>query len=186
MKKVICLFLCCFTFNSFATSTYWVGAGTITQNFMSAQSNKTGDKKMIDMAPAVLVGATLPFFFGMSFAPGIGYAKYFTKDNTTKSDIILQYHFTIPTSSMFQFRYGFSNYITKIGGDGTSLTLNNGTGTATFYTPNETKTSYTASADLAADIMFSSAWSARLQFSVMRFLAKSRKVTDLITLNYFF
>jgi hypothetical protein len=87
---------------------------------------------------------------------------------------------------MFQFRYGFSNYITKLGGDGSTLTLNNGTGTATFYTPSETKTSYTASADFAADMMFSSVWSARLQFSVMRFLAKSRKVTDLITLNYFF
>lgn len=188
MKKVLFLFLAMMTFNSFAISSFWIGAGTMTHNFLSAQNNVTGSTKVVEFAPTVLAGTTFPFFFsGLYFSPGLGYAKFLTNDNTTKNEYIIQYHFTHSPSAIFQFRYGFSNYITKLSGDGGTVVLSNGNGTATYYTPSETVTSYTASADIAGDFIFSSNWTARIQFSLMRFLSTtSRRVSNIITVNYFF
>jgi hypothetical protein len=188
MKKSIICILMTLSFNCFAISSFWIGTGTQTHNFLSAQNNTSGSKKVVEFAPTILAGLSLPFFFsGVYFSPAIGYSKFTTKDNTTKSDLILQYHLTHATTSYFQYSYGFSNYITKIGGDGGSLVLNNGSGTATMYTPKETKTSYTASLDIAGDLLFLSNWSTRIQFSLLRFLSStSRRVSNLITINYNF
>ena len=188
MKKILFILLTLATSNTYALSPYWIGAGTVTHNFLSAQSSTTGSTKVVEIAPTIFAGVTIPFFSsGLYFAPGLGYAKFSTKDNTSKNEYIIQYHFTHAPSSFFQFRYGFSNYITKLSGDGGTIVLSNGTSTSTFYTPAETETSYTASMDVAGDFIFSSQWTARIQFSLMRFLSNtSRRVSNIITLNYYF
>ncbi len=172
--------------NSFAGS-YWFSLGNITHNFESAQSNTTAGKKVFEFAPVVFLGARIPFFFDQNLTPAIGFAKFFTKDNTSKSEIILQYHLAQYLFGGLDFRYGFSNYITTISGDGSAITLNNGSGTATFYAPSESKKSYTASLDLGANFLVSSDFSAGLQFSIMRFLSSDRRrVSHILTVDYLF
>lgn len=187
MKKIIFLILILFSIKSNA-SLFWLGMGNSTHNFLSAQSDKKGSKKSFDLGPTVLLGFTVPFLTSGTFlSPGIGYAKYFTKDKTSKSDIIIQYHLNQYLFSNIYLRYGFSNYITSIGGDGGTTTLNNGSSTSTFYIPSETKKSYTASFDIGSEYLIDNTWTFRMQVSIERFLSSTnRKVGHLLTLNYFF
>ena len=187
MKKIITLTLMLLSLNAYCLSPLWIGVGNTTHNMGSAQSNATGSTKKFEFGPTLLVGTTLPFFFSdFYFSPAIGFAKFSTKDGTSKSDIILQYHISQTITPFFLFQYGLSNTITRLGGDGGSLTLNNGTGTATFYEPNKTSTAYVASLDLGGELVFSANYSARLQFSIDHFLSSDRRrVSNLITFNYF-
>lgn len=188
MKFFLVIILGITSINLYALSPFWIGTGTITHNFLTAQNKASGKTKILEFAPAVFTGVTIPLFnTGVYLAPGLGYAKFYPKDNTSKTEYIIQYHFVSSASSIFQVRYGFSNYITKISGDGGTLTLSNGNGTAIFYTPKETETSFTASADIAGDFIFTSNWTARMQFSLLRFLSStSRRVSNIITINYYF
>jgi hypothetical protein len=186
-KFLIFVSLIILTFSSNLFAYTWLGVGNLTHNFLSAQSDATGGKKVFEVGPAVIIGTDLPFFFtGIYFSPGIGYAKFFPKDSTTKSEIILQYHLNQIIFSGFNLRYGVSNYITKIGGSGGTTILSNGNSTATFYIPSETKTSYTASVDLGADMAMTQSWTLRMQISIPRFLSSRRKVDHLLTANYLF
>ena len=188
MKKIFFLLLLIVSSECFALSHFWMGAGTLTHNFLTAQTDSEGGTRVVDFAPTVLLGATIPFWSGKLFlSPAIGYAKFFTEDNSTKSEIILQYHISERLFGKLQMYYGFSNYITTIGGDGSTVTLNNGNSTANFYAPSESKTSYTASIDIAPEIILSSKLAFRAQFSILRFLSSERRrVSHLLTMTYFF
>jgi hypothetical protein len=188
MKKIIIILLFVLSSECFSYSPFWMGAGTLTHNFLTAQSDTSGSKRLIDFAPTVLLGATIPIWSGRFFlSPAIGYAQFFTEDNSTKREIILQYHISERLFGNVQMYYGFSNYITTIGGDGSTVTLNNGNSSSNFYAPSESKTSYTASFDVAPELILSSDLAFRAQFSIMRFLSsEQRRVSHLITMTYFF
>lgn len=188
MKKIFLSLLFVFSTHTFAVSPLWVGVGTLTHNFLTAQDDTTGSTTNIEIAPTVLLGTNLPFFFsGSNFVPAIGYAKFFTEDKTSKSEWILQLHANQEVFSGFYFLYGMSTYITRIGGDGVDVQLNNGNGYSTFYAPKETKNSYTSSIDLGGEVVMTSEWTGRLQVSIMRFLSSERRrVSHLISANYFF
>lgn len=188
MKKIIFILLLIVSTECFSYSPFWMGAGTLTHNFLTAQTDISGSKRVVDFAPTVLLGTTIPFWSGRLFlSPAIGYAQFFTEDNSTKREIILQYHVSERLFGNVQMYYGFSNYITTIGGDGSTVTLNNGNSTANFYAASESKTSYTASVDVAPEFIISSNLAFRAQFSIMRFLSsEKRRVSHLLTMTYFF
>ncbi|MBP9681155.1 MAG: hypothetical protein KBD76_07095 [Bacteriovorax sp.] len=188
MKKIILIVVYLFTFKAFAYSPFWLGVGNTTHNFLTAQRDTKGATKVVEFAPTILLGMTIPFLYsGMFLSPGIGFSKFITEDKTSKSEFILQYHLSQTIFSSIQLHYGFSNYLTRIGGDGSDVSLNNGTGTSTFYAPKETKTSYTASLDLAPEFVINSQFAVKLQFSLMRFLSSERRrVSHLLTGTYFF
>jgi hypothetical protein len=172
MKKIILIVLLLLSSECFSYSSFWMGAGTLTHNFLTAQTDTSGSKRVLDFAPTILLGTTIPFWSGRLFlSPAIGYAQFFTEDNSTKREIILQYHISERLFGNVQMYYGFSSYITTIGGDGSTVTLNNGNSTSNFYAPSESKTSYTASLDIAPELIMSSSLAFRAQFSVLRFLS---------------
>ena len=190
MKK---LFLCFAILLSIPVATmantpFYVGIGNMTQNFLSAQSSPTGAVKKFEFGPTVLLGASFPFLFSDFYLnPAIGFTKFSTKDNSSKSQLLIQYHANQSLFSGFHLLYGFSNYISTISGDGSSVVLNNGNSTATFYAPKESKKSYTASLDVGGEVIIDSTWTARLEFSIMRFLSSDRRrVNNLLTANYYF
>lgn len=177
-----------FSVLSHAAGPLWFGVGNLTHNFSSAQNDVKGGTKKLEFGPTVIIGATVPFYFSGSFlSPGIGLAKFFTEDKTSKTEIILQYHINQMLFSSFYLRYGFSNYITMIGGDDKEVELNNGAGTSTFYSPKKTKTAYTSSFDVGGEFIYDSNWTIRAQVSILRFLSSERRrLSHLLTLNYFF
>lgn len=177
--------------SSSSSSYFWSGFGTVTHNFKKAQTDAAGNSTVtFKFAPTVLVGGSFPFplIDATNFSFGVGYA-YYSKgdDNSTKNEIILQYHLNYNINSIFNLEYGFSNYITRIGGPGGTKVLNNGTSTATFYIPSETHSSYTAAIDIAAEFALPSNYTLRTQLSLERFLSSDRRTfSHLITLNYIF
>ena len=176
------------SFNAYCLTPLWVGFGTTTRNFSTAQSESSGGTKKFGFNPTLLVGTNLPFFYAdFFFSPGIGFAKYSSEDNTTRSEIILQYHISQVITSYFLLQYGLSNTITKIGGKGGTVVLNNGNSTSTFYVPSETKTTYLASLDIGGEMIFTDSIGSRLQLSIDRFLSSERRrVSHILTLNYYY
>lgn len=188
LKKSLLMLIVISSLNLKAASPYWIGFGNLTHNFLSAQNDEKGGKTVFEAGPVFFIGSSFPFIFSnLSLSPAVGYAKFFTKDQTNRSEIILQYHLSQNLFSSFKLRYGLSNYITKIGGKGGNLELNNGNSTATFYVPSESKTTFTASLDLGTELIFSSQYTLRLQASVLRFLSSERRrISHMLTFNYFF
>lgn len=188
MKKIIILFVLILSVNVYSASPVWFGFGSTTRNYGTAQNDAGGGTEKFQFNPTLLVGTTLPFFLtDFYFIPGIGYAKYSTEDNTSRSEIILQYHISQRILPVFHLLYGFSTTITKIGGEGGTVTLNNGSSTSTFYTPSEKKTSYIGSLDLGGEFIFTPHFATRLQLSIDRFLSSERRrVSHMLTLNYYY
>jgi len=188
VKKIICFLLLVASFNAYSFSPYWLGVGSTTRNFSSAQKDENGNTVKFGFNPTVFLGMSFPFFFpGTFLSPAIGYGKHSGQDDAKRSEIILQYHVSQEVTSFFLFQYGFSNTITKVSGKGGTVVLNNGGSTATFYTPDTAKTSYMASLDLGGEFIFTSSMGTRLQVSIDRFLSsKARRVSHIATLNYYF
>jgi hypothetical protein len=188
MKKIIFTLMLTFSLNAYCLSPLWVGFGSTTRNYATAQKDDSGKSEKFKFNPTLLLGTTLPFFFAdFYFVPGIGYAIYSSEDNTSRKEIILQYHIHQSINSFFLLKYGLSNTIVKIGGKGGTVQLNNGNSTSTFYTPSESKTSYIASLDFGGELIFTSNIGSRLQVSVDRFLSSERRrVSHILTLNYYY
>lgn len=169
----------------------WAGLGSVTHNFKKAQTDTAGNSTVsFKFAPTLIVGASIPFplidYTNLNL--GMGYT-YYSKgvDNTKKREILLQYHLNYTISSMLNLEYGISNYITRISGDGGTKVLNNGNSTAIFYVPSQTKSSYTASLDLATEFALPYNFTFKTQLSLERFLSSDRRTfSHLITLNYIF
>lgn len=188
MKKIVFILLYVTSYNAFSFSPMWVGVGSTTRNMSTAQSDSNGGTTKFKFNPTLLVGATLPTLFsGYFFSPAIGFGKHSTEDDASRTEILLQYHISQPISSLFVLQYGFSNTITKISGKGGTVSLNNGSSTTSFYTPSASKTSYMASLDLGGEVLFTSTYGAKIQFSLDRFLSSQRRrVSNIITMNYYF
>jgi len=186
-KTLLCFFFVTLNFNIFAMANSYVGLGSSTHNFLTAQNDEKGGTKVMDFNPTVILGGNLPFFFsGVYFSPAVGFTYFFPEDNTTKTEIFLQYHLNQSITSSFYLHYGFSTYLTQISGEGGTKELNNGNSTATFYVPSEKKTSYTGSLDLASEFIWDSTYTMKWQFSVDRFLSSERRrVSHLLTLNIY-
>ncbi len=188
MKKLIIALTLIVSSHCYSASMVWMGLGTTTQNFLTAQDNIKGGTVYFDVAPTIFAGLNLPFIFaGSNLLPAIGYAHFFTDDNTTKSDLILQLHANQELLTSFYFHYGFSSYMEKIGGDGSDVRLNNGNGYSTFYAPKNSMTTYTSSLDFGGEYIYDANYTFKMNFSIMRFLSSDRRrVGHTMTLNYFF
>ena len=191
MKTILLVSLFFLSTQAHCLTPFWVGFGSTTRNFSTAQNENAGASTKFEFNPTLLVGANLPIDFlisGFTFVPAIGYAKYSSKDNASRNEILLQYHISQEIiSSMLYLHYGLSNTITKVGGDGSTVKLNNGSSTTDFYAPSESKTSYLASLDIAGEFIVLNEYGAKLQVSIDRFLSsKRRRVSHMFTLNYYF
>lgn len=165
-----------------------VGVGTLVTNFLSAQTSADGGRRTFQVAPTLLVGGELPIYGQTFFTPRIGYSMYLDeKDDTSKTDMMLNYHVGTKLMEYFMLHYGFSTFITKIKGKGGTKELQNGGSTANFYIPDKTVTSYTASLDVGGQVLIHEHWSARVDLFITRFLSSDRrKLNYLLSGNFYF
>lgn len=163
-----------------------VNGGTMVPHFLSSQANKEGSSTIVALNPFISIDYSFPLFFDHSFNPEIGYVfNTDAEDETTHRTIFLGYNLEYPLYDYFFLRYGFSNFITKVGGDGKTVELNNGTSTMTFYTPADSHTSYTSSLNLGVRTVFMEGSSIRFDLNIMRFLSSERRSLGyLLSYNY--
>ena len=81
-------------------------------------------------------------------------------------------------------RYGFGTFLTKISGDGKTLTLPNGDSTAPAYQPKEGETSWNTTLDLGIEFAFNAHNALRFQTYLFSFLSSARQLS--YSLNYSF
>jgi hypothetical protein len=85
---------------------------------------------------------------------------------------------------MIKLRYGLSTFMTKIGGDGGTVQLNNGAGTSTFYVPSETKTTYMTTLDLGGEFALPLV-ALRLDLQMMGFASSDkRNLSYMLSVNF--
>jgi hypothetical protein len=163
-----------------------VNGGTMVPHFLSSQANKEGSPTIVAINPFISIDYTFPFFFNHSFNPEIGYVfNTDAEDETTHRTIFLGYNLEYPLYDFFFLRYGFANFISKVGGDGKTVELNNGTSTMTFHTPSDSQTSYTSSFNLGMRTVIMEGGSIRLDLNIMRFLSSERRSLGyLLSYNY--
>lgn len=164
-----------------------LGVGTLVTNFMSAQSGKDGGRKKLELAPTLLIAGNIHLWAEQYLTPRFAYSTYFNEhDSTSKSNILLSYHMSTKFHETFMLHYGFSTFITKIGGKGGTVDLPNGDSTATFYVPEESRRTYTSSLDVGGEFLSNQHWSVRGDLMISRFLSDRRKLNYLLTGNFYF
>lgn len=187
MKKTVLILVSNFAiiFNVYAH----VNFGVYTPNFLRAQNGSTSTSPI--WANNYFLSIDQQFqlnFWGLIFNPEIGYATHLsTEDETSKSTIFLLFNFESQIGDAFFLRYGAGTFINKIGGDGEEVTLNNGTSTATFYTPNTSESTYTGALNIGVRAIFTQNISGRIDAYLMRpFSSDRRSISTLLSLNYKF
>jgi hypothetical protein len=172
MKYICKTLLVLFSFTTFA----FVNMGTFVPNAFKAQSDTTGGRTAFAFNPFVSVDVVMPTFWGHYFNPELGFVLHTdAEDETSHNTIFIHYAFEMPLSGMALFRYGMSTFMSRVGGGGETIRLNNGSGYQDFYAPNETVTSYTSSLDVGFKAFFGSNWGVRLDGHVMRFLSSEKR-----------
>lgn len=180
MKKILVVML--LNYYAFAL----VNFGTYVPNFLGSQSDKDGATTKIALNPFISFDYIFPPIMGNYFNPEIGYVFHTdAEDETSHKTIFLQYNFDVLISQTFVFRWGFANYMDKIGGDGKAVIQKNGTGKQTFYAPSETRTSYTSSLNLGFKKYVTTNYAIRFDTSILSFLSSEKRgFSYLLSLNF--
>lgn len=123
-----------------------------------------GDEASDPIQPALSIGHTfdmgLGWFDSVHFSPRLGYVRDLEPSRDSYGQqriehIYVLYDFVSPIADSTFLRYGFGSFLKRVSGDGGSLTIPNGSGTATAYRPEGTKTSSTATTNLGIDYIWS-------------------------------
>ncbi len=146
------------------------GGLTISQAQEKVQNQK-GSEASDPLSFGIMFGHEFDWWQSTRFAPRIGYIK-----NTVESDdhyagkykietIYLLYDVIHPLTSdnAIWFRGGIGNFIKRTKGDGGTVTIPNGAGTATAYKPGDTQQSFTSTLNLGLDWNLSGGFSGQFE-----------------------
>ena len=150
--------------------------GTYVPYFLKSQSDKEAGTTKFALNPFISYDYHLFTVMSQKFTPEAGFVYHLdAKDNTTHQTIFLLYNFEYNWSSNIDLRYGLGTFLNRISGDGSTLTLNNGSSTSNFYVPSELQTSYTSSLNFGLKLNVSSNWLLRFDTQIMRFASSTRR-----------
>ncbi|OUR99575.1 hypothetical protein A9Q84_00715 [Halobacteriovorax marinus] len=183
IKRLLLLSLCLFIpVKSFAL----VGIGGYVPFGLSTQKTKTGSRRTLSAEPYILFNTTLSAPFNQIFMPEFGYVFHATEkfDDYDKSTMFLLADFGYQFSSTFILRYGLGLFRTSIGGDGATVTLSNGSSTATFYRPSETSTSYNTTWNIGLQGDLTKNYAMKFQFYLFDPISSTRDVSYSLSVTY--
>ncbi len=125
--------------------------------------DKNGKTVTNPFSPALTVGSNFKFADGIGFSPQLGFVYHTVQTDDTYGEykmysLFLLYDFMwVPQDyQFFALRFGLGTFRKTITGKGGSVTVPNGTGTATAYRP-DSSTSYSSTFNLGTDFNFN--WS---------------------------
>ena len=154
--KILLLFL-----SAFLTNPSWSAhlSTGIYKSLIDVQ-DKNGKEVTNPFSPALSVGSNFKFTDGFGFSPQLGFVYHTVQTDDSYGDykmysIFLLYDFIwVPQSyQSFALRFGLGTFRKTITGKGGTVTIPNGTGTATAYRP-ESATSYSGTFNLGTDFKF--------------------------------
>ena len=153
-----------------------VGAGGYVPFGFSTQTNKSGSRGVFDLQPMIFVNGLFSVPYLRFFLPEFGYIHYRDlKDDYSKKGYYLLADFGYPTSQQTLIRYGVGIFMTEISGEGKAVTLNNGSSTATFYTPSESSKSYNVTWNLGIEQAINQNFSGRFELYIYEILSSLKR-----------
>jgi hypothetical protein len=165
----------------------YLGLGLFNHNtgrYATEKTGKTGSSLSSTYTTINLTGK-IPLWINWNFSPTIGYTPFYKKlANDNETSRLIPIAFRIERKlSIFEAHAGPGILIYSVGGKGGTTVLSNGTSTATFGLPTETRSSKLWLLDLGAGI---DAFSTKLAFDVMiTGLSSSRRAINLgLSLSY--
>jgi len=146
-------------FSNISLASYTLGG--YSEFTFNTQGDTQGGRNIISYVPQLGLSTIIPYdlpLFGQSFLfPEIGFIYH---TNTTsaysKTQFYLLLDFGQKLTETSVWRLGFGTFLSQISGDGSTIVLNNGGGSASFYAPKETKTSINTTFDLGFEYSFDS------------------------------
>ncbi|MBH48942.1 MAG: hypothetical protein CME71_12310 [Halobacteriovorax sp.] len=153
-----------------------IGMGTYVPSFARYQDEVDGSKDHFQFNPYFSLTTYFPLFNEYFLAPEIGMAFHTgTEDEYSKRTMVFLWHGAYRFSERMLLRFGVGTFWTRISGDGEEVQLPDGSGTATFYAPTESSTSYTSSLDIGIEYVTGPQWGARADVFLQRAFSGDRR-----------
>jgi hypothetical protein len=183
LKQFSCLLIILFSFNSFSL----VGTGGYVPFGLSAQKSDDGGRRTFSFEPYIYVNTILPAPYNHLFLPELGYVFHTSTqyDDYSKSTLFVLADLGYKLSPRFILRYGLGLFRTSISSDGGAVTLQNGSGTSTFYKPSDSQKSYNTTWNLGIEGSINRNYSARFQFYMFEPLSSKRDLSYSLSLGYY-
>ena len=194
MKNLILMLCLFFTQNSFAKlwslenfKTLSAGFGTWLEFYNEMQTNQNGDlNNDFEFTPTVFVSTEYKLPYSQFIIPEFGYV-FQEKDSDGKSSInrfIFSLDYAYMPIKWLRLRAGSSFIFQNMTGDGSSKTLPNGSGTETYYAPEESQTSINQSIDLTAEFLYERVAAKIKTYTYAIGIEEERMTTIALSLNY--
>lgn len=151
---------------------------------LSTQKTADGKTNSTSFDPMISISHVMPVPFAHFFMPEFGLVLHGSgSDDYSKRTYFLLLDLGLPIFTPgLLFRYGLGTILTKISADGSAVELPNGSGTATFYRPDKTSTSWNTTLDLGLEYAFTPQHAGRIETFLFSPLSDSRSIS--YTVNY--
>jgi hypothetical protein len=163
-----------------------LNAGTYTEFYNHIQINTTGGVRKFDPAPTLGLGLMMPMTNHFLFLPEINWVlPQKSGERIIKNIFMMRADFAYRPIDWLQLRLGTSIFWLNQQGTGGTEKINNGNTTATFYYPEENRSSYNNTFDLGTEVLYKK-FALRFQtyfFSILR--AERRQVSYSLFLSYY-
>lgn len=154
----------------------------------STQKETTGSSNTFSFSPMISVNTIFPTpFFNQLFLPELAMVFHSEdQDGYSKRTTLFLFDFGHLLTNDVILRYGLGTALTRITGEGGTVTLPNGSDTSTYYQPNEASTSWNTTVNLGIEGQIMPNYSMRFQtywFSLLN--SEARKASYSLNLVYY-
>lgn len=167
----------------------WVfNVGSHTEFFGEVQTDGSGGTRKFDFAPTIGAGLLMPMStWDLKFMPELNWVlpRSAGSSRIIKNLFMLRADLAYDTFDWLRLRLGTSLMWLNQHGRGGKANVNNGTGTSTFYYPDENRSSMNNTLDLGVEALLGD-WSVRLQtYTYSIFITERRQVSYTLFISYY-
>lgn len=187
MYKLIWILLV--TTNAFAFDikkpiTLDIGLGTWLENYGQTQATRDGETNGFEFNPYLSLATQYNLYKGSILIPEAGYIFQRTSESISRNQFFLRADIAYPLNKYLRVRVGSSFMVLMTSGEGGEDTLDNGDSTETYYIPEERKTAYNQTLDLALEALVDK-MSYKLQGYIYSFNEEDDRMYSLsLSINY--
>lgn len=161
--------------------------GAHTEFFNAVQNDDSGGLRQFDTAPTIGAGIGMPVSDSWSFLPEFNWVlpQTYEDSNIMANLFMLRADMVWDPIEWIRLRAGTSLMWSNQQGKGGRATMNNGNGTATFYYPDENRSSLNNTLDFGAEGRWDE-WAVRLQtYTYSVFIKERRQISYTLFLTYY-
>ncbi|OFZ15859.1 MAG: hypothetical protein A2X86_11585 [Bdellovibrionales bacterium GWA2_49_15] len=164
-----------------------VGTGGYSPFGPTTQKAADGETNTFSFHPMFVLNSAYPLFAGHLFTPQLGLVLHRNKfDENEKKTVFILMDVAYILHPMFILRYGMGSFLTKVGGNGGNILLDNGNETTAFAKPDHTVTSYNTTLNFGCEFAVNRNYSLQTEaFAFSLFDSHARAVSYLLALNYY-